>query len=212
MPGIVVSTKFSVNELPQASVAVAVANAGTAGQLIVLGAGRVAMTGGMLSSTVIICIAVDELPQPSTAVHFLLITYDPAQAPGVVISMNVRVTPLPQLSVAVATANTGAAGQKIVLGAGKPAITGEEKSCTLIVCDAVAELPHPSVAVHVRFSEYAPAQLPGVITSADVSVNALPHASTTVGVVNTGGLGQLMVVVPGRPVIDGAVMSCTLMV
>jgi hypothetical protein len=51
----------------------------------------------------------------------------------------------PQASVAVATANTG--GQSIVEVAGKAAITGTVISCTLIVCEAVDELPHESVAV-----------------------------------------------------------------
>ena len=40
-PLLVTSTEVSVNELPQASVAVATANTGVEGQLIVVGAGRV---------------------------------------------------------------------------------------------------------------------------------------------------------------------------
>jgi hypothetical protein len=50
--------------------------------------------------------------------------YDPAQRPGVVASTDVRVKALPQASEAVATAKAGAAGQLIVLGAGRVAITG----------------------------------------------------------------------------------------
>ena len=57
---------------------------------------------------------------------------------------------LPQASVAVAAANTGVAGQSIVLGAGKVAITGAVMSCTLIVWLAVEMLPQASVAVQVR--------------------------------------------------------------
>ena len=57
---------------------------------------------------------------------------------------------LPQASVAVATANTGVAGQSIVLGAGKAEITGAVMSCTLIVWLAVEMLPQASVAVQVR--------------------------------------------------------------
>ena len=57
---------------------------------------------------------------------------------------------LPHASVAVATANTGVAGQLIVVGAGNVPITGAVISCTLIVCREVDEFPHPSVAVHVR--------------------------------------------------------------
>ena len=57
---------------------------------------------------------------------------------------------LPQSSVAVATANTGVAGQLIVLTAGSGSITGAVISCTLIVWLAVLVLPQASVAVQVR--------------------------------------------------------------
>ena len=57
---------------------------------------------------------------------------------------------LPQASVAVATANTGVAGQEIVLVAGRAAITGAAVSFTLIVWRAVLLLPHASTAVQVR--------------------------------------------------------------
>ena len=57
---------------------------------------------------------------------------------------------LPQASVAVAAANTGVAGQSIVLVAGKAAITGAVMSCTLIVWLAVELLLQASVAVQVR--------------------------------------------------------------
>ena len=76
----------------------------------------------------------------------------------------------PQLSVAVATANTGVAGQLIVEGAGKAAKTGAIISCTLIVWDLVEEFPHPSVAVHVRVTLYDPAHAPELLTSSNVSV------------------------------------------
>jgi hypothetical protein len=71
----------------------------------------------------------------------------------------------------VATANTGVAGQSIVEFAGKAAITGAVLSCTLIVCEAVDELPpHESVAVQVLVTEYEPAHEPLVVTSAEVNV------------------------------------------
>jgi hypothetical protein len=82
----------------------------------------------------------------------------------------------PQASVAVATANTGVAGQSIVEFAGKAAITGAVLSCTLIVCEAVDELPHESVAVQVLVIEYEPAHEPLVVTS-EVNVKAEPQAS-----------------------------------
>jgi uncharacterized protein with HEPN domain len=141
---------------PQASVAVATANTGVAGQSIVEFAGKAAITGAVLSCTLIVCEAVDELPHESVAVQVLVIEYEPAHEPLVVTSAEVNVKAEPQASVAVATANTGVAGQSIVEFAGKAAITGAVLSCTLIVCEAVDELPHESVAVQV-LAEYEPA-------------------------------------------------------
>ena len=48
-PCVVTSKKFNVIALPHASVAVAVANAGTAGQLMIEGAGKAAITGAEIS-------------------------------------------------------------------------------------------------------------------------------------------------------------------
>ena len=107
-------------------------------------------------------------------------------------------------STAVAVANTGVAGQLIVVVAGNAAITGASTSCTLMVCVAVELLPHASVAVHVLVTLYWPAHAPFVVTSAEVNVNAEPHASTAVAVANTGVAGQLMVVAAGKAAITGA--------
>jgi hypothetical protein len=62
------SLDVSVTDGSHASVAVAWANDGTAGQLIVVGPGRVAMTGAVLSSTVNVFVAVPAFPQSSVAV------------------------------------------------------------------------------------------------------------------------------------------------
>jgi TATA-box binding protein (TBP) (component of TFIID and TFIIIB) len=75
-----------------------------------------------------VCEAVEEFPQESVAVQVLVMLYEPAQFPGVVTSLNVNLNALPQLSVALATANTGVAGQLMVEGAGRAAITGAEMS------------------------------------------------------------------------------------
>ena len=64
------------------------------------------------------------LPHASVAVQVLVTLYDPAHASGVVTSADVKVKALPQASVAVATANTGVAGQSMVDVAGKASITG----------------------------------------------------------------------------------------
>ena len=63
-------------------------------------------------------------PQASVAVHVRVTLYEPAQAPGVVTSEEVKVKALEQASTTVATANSGVAGQLIVEVAGKAAITG----------------------------------------------------------------------------------------
>ncbi len=71
-----------------------------------------------------VCDAADELPQASVASHDLVTVYSPAQSPGIVTSDETKVNALPQRSDAVATANCGTAGQAIVSGGGKAAITG----------------------------------------------------------------------------------------
>jgi hypothetical protein len=62
----------------------------------------------------------------------------------------------------------------------------------LIVCEAVDELPHESVAVQVLVTEYEPAHEPLVVTSAEVNVKAEPQASA-VATANTGVAGQSIV-------------------
>ena len=208
----VASVKVKLNVLPQASVAVAVVNVGVAGQLIVEGAGRDAMTGAVISCTLIVCVLVDEFPHPSVAVHVLVTLYDPAHAPLVVTSANVKLNALPQASDAVAVVNAGVEGQLIVVGAGSDAITGAVISCTLIVCDFVDELPHPSVAVHVLVTLYEPAQAPLVVASEKVKLNELPQPSEAVAVANTGEAGQLIVEGAGSDAMTGAAISCTVMV
>ena len=204
--------KVNVNALPQASVAVAVANDGVAGHVIVVGAGNCAITGAVVSCTLIVCEAVDVLPQASVAVQVRVTEYEPAQAPFVVTSLNVNVKALPHASVAVACANDGAAGHEIVVGAGNAAITGAAVSCTLMVCEAVDVLPQASVAVQVRVTEYEPAQAPGVVTSLNVKVNALPQASVAVACANDGVAGHEIVDGAGSEAITGAVVSVTVIV
>ena len=138
---VVASVYVSVDALPQASLAVAVANTGVAGQLMVVGAGNAAITGAVTSCTLIVWVAVELLPQRSVAVQVLVTLYEPAQLPLVVASVYVNVKALPQASLAVAVANTGVFGQLMVVGAGKAAITGAVTSCTFIVWVAVELLP-----------------------------------------------------------------------
>lgn len=57
---------------------------------------------------------------------------------------------VPQLSVAVGVTQFGVAEHSIMEGPGNPLITGGVVSSTVMVCTAVAVLPHPSSAVQVR--------------------------------------------------------------
>ena len=75
--------------------------------------------------------------------------------PAVVALVNVSDGDESHASLAVAVANAGVAGHSIVLGAGSAAITGAVLSSTFIVCEAVEEFPHASVAVQVRVMEYS---------------------------------------------------------
>jgi hypothetical protein len=160
-----------------------------------------------MSCTNIVCEAVELFPHPSIAVHVRIRVYAPAQAPGILVSLKVRLNELPQASMAVAVAKTGVAGQLIVDGAGKVAITGAVISWTFMVCEAVELFPHPSIAVQVLVTLYEPAHAPVVVTSADVNVKVLPQASVAVATAKTGVEGQLMVDVAGRVAITGAVIS-----
>src|SRR6185436_1104167 len=200
-PLVFTSAKVRVKALPHSSVAVATAKTGVAGQLIVLGAGRAAITGAVVSATLMVWLAVLLLPQASVAVQVRVTLYEPAQAPLVFTSAKVSVKALPQASVAVATAKTGVAGQLMVLGAGRVAITGAVVSTTLIVWLAVLLLPQASVAVQVRVTLYEPAQAPLVFTSAKVRVKALPQASVAAATAKTGVAGQVMVLGAGRAAI-----------
>ena len=100
----------------------------------------------------------------------------------------------------------------MVVTFGRGSNTGAVTSCTWMVCVSVELLPQASVAVQVLVVLYDPAQVPGMVTSLEVNVNALPQASVAVAMANTGVEGQSMVVVAGKAAITGAVISCTWMV
>ena len=127
-PLVVTSFDVSVKVLPHASVAIAIANTGTAGQLIVEIDGKDAITGASVSITLIVCDAVDAFPHASVAIQVRVTLYDPAHAPLVVTSFEFSVNALPHASVAVAIANTGVEGQLMVVGVGNTLITGADIS------------------------------------------------------------------------------------
>src|SRR5437773_1776620 len=203
---LLVSTKLNVGVASQVSVAVAVAKLGAAGQSIVLGTGKAAITGAVLSRTLMVWLAVLLLPQASVAVQVRTCTT--GQLP-LLLSTKLNVGLASQVSVAVAVAKLGAAGQSIVLGTGKAANTAGVMSLTLMVWLAVLLLPQASVAVQVRTCTTG--QLP-LLLSTKVNVGLASHASVAVAVAKLGVAGQSIVLAPGKAAIAGAVMSRTLMV
>jgi hypothetical protein len=133
-------------------VAVAAANAGVAGQSMVVGAGRAAITGAVTSWTVMAWLTVPlSLPQASLAFQVFVRTYDPGQEPATVTSLTSDTTgAASQASVAVGAVKTGVFGQLIVALTPGALIVGAVVSCTWIVWLAVELLLQASLAVQVR--------------------------------------------------------------
>jgi hypothetical protein len=116
---------------------------------MVVGAGRALIIGGVVSSTFIICEAVEVLPQASVAVHVLVIVNALAHAPGVVTTAKVNLGSATQLSVAVGVSHVGVTSHSMVVDAGRALISVGVVYSTFIICEAVDVLPQASVAVHV---------------------------------------------------------------
>ena len=210
--GVVSSAKVRVTVPPQPSVAVGVVKEGVAGHSMVVGPGSELIAGAVLSSTVMVWLAMLVLPQGSFAVQVRVTEYFCGQEPGVVTSAKVRVTVPPQASVAVGVAKDGVAGHSMVVGPGSELITGGVLSSTVMVWLAVLVLPQGSVAVQVRLTEYACGHEPGVVSSAKVRVTVPPQASVAVGVAKEGVAGHSMVVGAGSAEMTGAVVSSTIIV
>ncbi len=208
-PFVVTSAKVNVGT-PQISVAVGVVHEGVSEHSMAEGPGNPEMTGGIVSSTLMTCDAVAVLPHPSSAVQVRVIVYSFGQAPLVVTSAKVNVGSA-QLSVAVGVAQEGMPEHSIDEGPGNPEITGGIVSSTLMVCDAEAELPQSSVAVHVLVMLYSLGHVPLVVTSANVNTGT-PQLSVAVGMVHDGVPEHSIVVTPGKPEITGGMVSSTLIV
>jgi len=208
-PLVVTSAKVSVG-VPQLSVTVGVVHDGAPEHSIVVGPGKPEITGGTVSSTLIVWDAVAVLPHKSVAVQVRVILYSLGHDPLVVTSAKLSIG-APQLSVAVGVAHDGVPEHSMVVGAGKPEITGGVVSSTLMVCEAVAVFPQPSFAVHVRVMLNSFGHEPLVVTSAKVKVG-VPQLSVTVGVAHVGATEHSIVVGPGKPEITGGIVSSTLMV
>src|SRR5439155_1055809 len=206
-PGVVTSAKVRLGLGSHASVAVGVAKDGVAGHWIVVGPGTVEITGAVVSTTLMVWLDVELLPQWSVAVQVRVTLLACGHEPGVVTSAKVSVGLGSHASVAVGVANDGVAGHSMVVGPGTAEMLGACVSTTLMVWLAVELLPQWSVAVQVRVTLLACGHEPGVVTSAKVSVGLGSHASVAVDVANDGVAGHSMVVGPGNVEITGAVRS-----
>jgi hypothetical protein len=141
VPGVFASLKVNDTNGSQRSVAVGVVNAGVAGHSMVVGPGSAPITGGVVSSTLMVCDAVLVLPQSSVAVHVRVTLYSAGQAPGVVTSLKVNVGVASNASVTVGVVKTGVFGHSIVLGPGKAEITGATLSTRIVMAFEVAGFP-----------------------------------------------------------------------
>ena len=143
------------------------------------------MTGGVLSSTKMVCRHVLELPQSSVALQVRLIVYSCGHPPATVTSVDVMVGVRSQLSVAVAVplVPPGAvlAVHSIVRFGGQ-VICGGVLSSTKMVCRQVLELPQSSVALHVRLMVYSCGHAPATVTSVEVTVGVASQLSVAVAV------------------------------
>jgi hypothetical protein len=147
--------------------------------------GQKVITGGVLSSTNIVCVQLLEFPQSSVALHVLVMVYSCGQAPPTVTSVDVIVGVASQLSVAVAVplAPPGAVlAVHWIVKFGGQVITGGVLSSTKIVCVQLLELPQSSIARHVLVIVYSCGHAPPTVTSVDVIVGVASQLSVAVAV------------------------------
>src|SRR5678815_2079312 len=175
LPGVVIVENVGVTLLSQASEAEALPKFGEAGHSTLDTVGQV-ITGAVSSDTEMVRLQVDELPQSSVAVQVRVTENSAGQLPGVVTSDDVGTTSLSQTSEAEAEPKLGEAGHSTFDTLGQ-VITGAVLSVTEMVRLQVEELPHPSVAVHVRVTEYSCGHPPAVVTSLKLTSGELSQLS-----------------------------------
>src|SRR6266436_3583233 len=98
-----------------------------------LGPGSVEITGAVVSTTLMVWLAVLLLPQWSVAVQVRVTLLACGQLPGAVTSAKVRVGLGSHASVTVGVAKDGVAGHWIVVGPGSVEMRGAVLSCTVTV-------------------------------------------------------------------------------
>jgi hypothetical protein len=173
-------------------------------------------TGAVVSTTVIVCVYVVALLLSSVAVQTLVIT-ELFPVPETVVSADVIVTLVSQLSVAVAVPVSDVsvlALHSTVTLAGELVNVGAVVSTTVIVCVYVVALLFSSVAVQTLvITELFP--VPATVVSADVIVTLVSQLSVAVAIpvsdVSVLALHST-VKLAGELVNVGAVVSTTVMV
>lgn len=175
---------------------------GTSSTHITVMLGGQVIKGSVLSVTEMVRAHCVEFPQSSVAVHVRVTVYSCGQEPGVVTSAKVGTTDASQASVAVATPKLGAAGHSTVAGGFGHVSVGAVLSVTVMVRVHCAVLLQSSVAVQVRTTVYSCEQLPGVVTSLEVTIGLVSQLSVAVAAPKFGvaghsidavGLGQVMI-------------------
>src|SRR6185503_19281685 len=179
-----------------------------------LSLGTPTSVGGVLSSTLIVWLAVLVFPQESLAVQVRVIEYSFVQVPSVRTSWNVRVGLPSQASFTPGVTKSSFPEHSMDLGAGRLEMTGAFVSWTEMVWEQVAVLPQSSVAVQVRLTAYLilppEPQLPGRFSSEWVRLTP-PQRSLASGSGKLGMFGQ-SIVLSGAQEMLGAAMSRTEMV
>ena len=140
------------------------------------------ITGGVLSSTNMICVQELELPQSSIAVNVLVIVFSWGQIPPTVTSENPMVGVASQLSVAVAlpVLDVAVLAVHCTVISGGQTIAGGVPSSTKIVCTHELEFPQSSVALHVRVTVNSCGHIPPTVTSVKVGVTLASQLSVAV--------------------------------
>ena len=165
-------------------------------------------TGGLVSSVVMTVCAVAVLPQASVAVQMNVVVL--VQASTTLSTTCVETVAVPQLSAAVGGVGVAKASpHSTVTLAGTLTKVGATLSEIVIVRVAVATLPQPSVAVHVRVMVLRFTQVESLVFSLKVTIAVAElqlSVADTEGVVGTSPR-QVTVAFAGKLAKVGAILS-----
>src|ERR1041385_7256023 len=142
-------------------------------------------TGGVVSTTVIVWLHCDELPQASVA-RQVRVAEKVLPHAGLVTVLRTVTVALPQVSLAVGVPKVHAVPISTVAAAGQ-VIVGAVVSTTVTVCEHCALLPQASVAFQVRLAVNALPQV-AFVTVETIVIVLLPPASVAVGASNVQAL------------------------